>query len=93
MDELVERLELLTERLKTTYDGIGHSSGRPYVYFVYPPSQERAVRRLVDEHLRSGDAICYHTIDLLPLAVDSLKGQEEKRQALLDDPVKGAGAA
>jgi hypothetical protein len=93
VDELVERLELLAERLKTAYDGIGHSSGRPYVYFVYPPSQERAVRRLVDEHLRSGDAICYHTIDLLPLAVDSLKGQEEKRQALLDDPVKGTGAA
>lgn len=93
MDELVERLELLAERLRTTYDGIGHSSGRPYVYFVYPPSQERAVRRLVDEHLRSSDAICYHHIDLLPLAVDSLKGQEEKRQALLDDPVKGAGAA
>ncbi len=93
MDELVERLELLTERLRTTYDGIGHSSGRPYVYFVYPPDQERAVRRLVDEHLRSGDAICYHHIDLLPLTVDSLKGQEEKRQALLNDPVKGAGAA
>lgn len=93
MDELVERLELLTERLRTTYDGIGHSSGRPYVYFVYPPGQERAVRRLVDEHLRSGDAICYHHIDLLPLAVDSLKGQEERRQALLEDPVTGAGAA
>jgi hypothetical protein len=93
MDELVERLELLTERLKTTYDGIGHSSGRPYVYFVYPPDQERAMRRLVDEHLRSSDAICYHHIDLLTLTVDSLKGQEEKRQALLDDPVKGAGAA
>ncbi len=93
MDELVERLELLAERLRTAYDGIGHSSGRPYVYFVYPPEQERAVRRLVDEHLRSSDAICYHPIDLLPLAVDSLKGQEDRRQALLDDPVKGAGAA
>jgi hypothetical protein len=93
MEELEERLQLLAQRLRISYDGIGHSSGRPYVYFVYPPSQERAMRRLVDEHLRSGDAICYHTIDLLSLAVDSLKGQEKKRQALLEDPVKGAGAA
>ncbi|HEY3020159.1 MAG TPA: hypothetical protein VGJ32_08205, partial [Solirubrobacteraceae bacterium] len=52
MSDLAERLGYLLERLRTVYDGIGHSSGRPYVYFVYPPDQERALRRLVDEQLR-----------------------------------------
>jgi hypothetical protein len=35
-DQLAERVEMLRARLRTSYDGIGHSSGRPYIYFVYP---------------------------------------------------------
>ena len=93
MEELTKRLELLIERLRTAYDGVGHSSGRPYIYFVYPPEQERALRRLVDEHLISNDQLCYHHVDLLPLTIQSLAGQEERRQQLLEDPVKGPGAA
>jgi hypothetical protein len=93
MDELTRRLEYLVERLKTTYDGIGHSSGRPYVYLVYPPDQERAIRRLADEHLLSNDELRYHHIDLLPLAIDSLAGQEDRREQLLSANGQATSAA
>ena len=93
MDELTQRLEYLIERLKTTYEGIGHSSGRPYVYLVYPPDQERAMRRLADEHLRSSDVLRYHHIDLLPLTIKSMAGQEERRERLLSGAGQATGAA
>ncbi|MBN1139878.1 MAG: hypothetical protein JXM73_25120 [Anaerolineae bacterium] len=93
MDELTQRLEYLLERLRTTYDGIGHSSGRPYVYLVYPPDQERAMRRLADEHLHNTDALCFYHLDLLPITIAALAGQEERRQQLLQDPTKGKGAS
>lgn len=93
MDELTPRLDQLLGRLRTVYDGIGHSTGRPYVYFVYPPEQERAMRRLADEHLTSTTDLSYHHIDVLALTIQSLDGQEERRQALLDDPKQGKGAA
>jgi len=87
-DELQQRLDVLLHRLRTAYDGIGHSSGRPYVYFVYPPEQERAMQRLVDEQLRSDTNLTFHHLDLLPLTIQSLAGQEERRQQLLNDPLK-----
>ena len=87
-DELQQRLDVLMYRLRTAYDGIGHSSGRPYVYFVYPPEQERTVQRMVDEQLRSDKTLFFHHIDLLPLTIKSLAGQEERRQLLLNDPLK-----
>ncbi|HVB75788.1 MAG TPA: hypothetical protein VNE38_19740 [Ktedonobacteraceae bacterium] len=87
-DELQQRLDVLLYRLRTAYDGIGHSSGRPYVYFVYPPEQERAIQRLVDEQLRSDSDLTFHHLDLLPLTMQSLAGQEERRQQLLTDPLK-----
>ncbi len=93
MSDIARRLETLIERLRTAYDGIGHSSGRPYVYFVYPPEQERAVRRLTDENLRDDGVLHYEHIDVLPLTLDTLKGQEERRQELLNDPTKSSGAA
>lgn len=92
MDLLPYRLESLLARLRSAYDGIGHSSGRPYIYFVYPPAQERAVRRLVDDTLRSDDALCFHHVDLLPLTIAALSGQEDRRRALLLDP-RSPGAA
>ena len=92
-DELLERLDMLIDRLQTAYDGIGHSSGRPYVYFVYPPEQERTVQRMVDEQLRSDKTLIFHHIDLLPLTIKSLAGQEERRQQLLNDPLKQSGTA
>ena len=92
-DELQQRLDVLLYRLHTAYDGIGHSSGRPYVYFVYPPEQERAVQRMIDEQLRSDTTLCFHHVDLLPLTIKSLAGQEERRQQLLNDPLKQSGTA
>jgi hypothetical protein len=87
-DELQQRLDVLIHRLRSAYDGIGHSSGRPYVYFVYPPEQERAMQRMVDEQLRSDAALAFHHLDLLPLTIQSLTGQEERRQQLLNDPLR-----
>ena len=93
IDDLQQRLDVLLYRLHTAYDGIGHSGGRPYVYFVYPPEQERAVQRMIDEQFRSDTALCFHPIDLLPLTIKSLAGQEERRQQLLNDPLKQSGTA
>lgn len=91
-DELQQRLDVLIHRLHSAYDGIGHSSGRPYIYFVYPPEQERAVQRMIDEQLRSDAMLAFHHIDLLPLTIQSLSGQEERRQQLLNDPLKTSSA-
>lgn len=87
------RLHHLAERLRSAYDSIGHSSGRPYVYFVYPPGQERVVRRLVEEQLRSDSRLCFYQVDLLPLTSEALNGQEARRQELLNGPVRGASGA
>ncbi len=93
MNELVTRLEYLAGRLQTSYDGIGHSSGRPFVYFVYPPSQERAMCRLVDDHLASNNAMRYHHLDLLGVTIESLAGQEARREQFLNDPLRRSGIA
>jgi hypothetical protein len=92
MADLGKRLETLLEVLRTRYDGIGHSSGRPYVYFVYPPEQERQTRRLIEETFLPQATLQFHHIDLLPLTIKSLAGQEERRRALLEDPNKRDGA-
>ena len=92
IDLLSHRLEEVRTRVRTAYDGIGHSSGRPYIYFVYPPEQERAVRRQIDDTLRSDEIICFHHLDLLTLTIAAIKDQEERRQQLLADP-RAPGAA
>lgn len=93
IDDLIpHRLDALHARVRSAYDGIGHSSGRPYIYFVYPPEQERAVRRLAAETLRSDEVICFHHLDVLPLTIAAIAGQEERRQQLLADPL-ASGAA
>ncbi len=84
-DDLQQRLDNLLHRLRTTYDGIGHSSGRPYVYFVYPPEQERTVQRMIDEQMHNSATLCFHHFDLLKLTIQSLIGQEERRQQFLND--------
>jgi len=86
--DLQQRLDYLIERLRSTYDGIGHSSGRPYVYFVYHPADESQMRRLANEQLVSDTQLTFHTIDVLRITIDSLVGQEEQRQKLLNDPRK-----
>jgi hypothetical protein len=84
--DLQLRLDYLIERLRSTYDGIGHSSGRPYVYFVYDPVDESQMRRLINEQLISDAQLTFYTIDVLRITIDSLTGQEEQRQNLLNDP-------
>lgn len=89
---LVERFNNVLARLHEAYDGIGHSSGRPYLYFVYPPERELFVRRLADDCTSTASDLAFIDIDLVRLTIDSLTNQEEKRTALLNDPVKGSNA-
>lgn len=91
-DYLEQRFLAMLRRLADVYDGIGHSSGRPYAYFVYPPEQEQTVRRLAADHMGGEPTLTFLPIDLLPLTVQSLEGQEEKRRDLLQDPTRGGGA-
>ena len=87
MDLLPHRLDALRARVRDTYDGIGHSSGRPYIYLVYPPDQERRARLLAAETLRDDESVCFHHLDLLPITIAALNGQEERRRQLLADPL------
>jgi hypothetical protein len=87
-DDIEQRLEYLIKRLHTNYEAIGQSSGRPFIYFVYHPSLERYVQRVVAEQLRNDAHITVHPIDILPLTIAALQGQEELRQRLLNDPLR-----
>ena len=92
VDYVEQRFEHMLTRLHEAYDGIGHSSGRPYLYFVYPPEKDLLMRRLVDEQMGNDGDLRYLHIDLVRLTIAALAGQEEKRAALLNDPLRGAGA-
>jgi len=85
-EDIQIRLDDLIKRLQTAYDGIGHNSGRPYVYFVYPSKQESTLQRMMREQLRNNTHLFFHCLDLLPLTIQCLEGQEERRQELLDKP-------
>ena len=74
--DLQQRLDYLIERLRSNYGSIGHSSGRPYVYFVYHPSLESQMRRFADDQLQSDAQLSFHHIDLLRITIDSLAEQE-----------------
>lgn len=91
-DDIEQRLEYLVKRLHTNYEAIGQSSGRPFIYFVYHPSLERHVQRVVGEQLRDDAHITVHPIDILPLTIMALQGQEELRQRLLNDPLRTESA-
>jgi hypothetical protein len=93
IDELQQRFDLLLNRLSTAYDGIGHSSGRPYLYFVYPLAQERHVQRMLGEQTRSHASLAFLCIDMLEITIASLEGQEERRQQFLNDPLRSQGQA
>ena len=90
-DYLDQRFQNVLARLRDAYDGIGHSSGRPYLYFVYPPDHDQWVRRVADEQMQGDGDLHYIHLDLLRLAQESLAGQEEKRTALLNDPGRSEG--
>ncbi len=84
--DLSLRLDGLLKRLYIAYDGIGHSSGRPYIYFVYPPEEERALCQGVRAILRDNQTLRFHHVDLLPLTIAAIDNQEQKRQDLLASP-------
>jgi hypothetical protein len=88
IDTIEERLDYLEKRLRSNYNSIGQSSGRPYIYFVYDPWQERLVQRLVKDRLRSNTHLIFHSIDILKITIASLKGQEEMRQKLLNNRLR-----
>ncbi len=76
-DEIEQRLEDLEKRLRSHYASIGQSSGRPYIYFVYPPSRERFVQRRCRDQLRSDEQFAFDHIDILPFLIQSTQKQEE----------------
>jgi hypothetical protein len=92
MSDLANRLSFLKTRLSTAYDGIGHSHGRPYVYFVYPPDQERLIRRLIMEELQSDSSLTFYHLDVFPILTATTVNQEAKREALFRDPLRGKQA-
>lgn len=92
-DNLDQHFGEMLRRLHDAYDSIGHSSGRPYLYFVYSPEQEPHLRRLVKERMHPIDNFRFLHVDLLELTLESLKDQEERRTEILNDPMKGSNAA
>jgi hypothetical protein len=92
VSDLEPRLSQLKHRLRTAYDGIGHSHGRPYVYVVYPPAQERALRRLVATEFSTNGTLTFYHLDVLTIVAQSSAGQETRREELLNDPLKSGEA-
>lgn len=92
MADLAERLSFLKQRLRTAYDGIGHSHGRPYIYFVYPPEKERELRRLITLDLQSDSTLTFCHLDMLPILMQTTVGNEVRREELLNDPKNGKNA-
>jgi hypothetical protein len=88
VDDLEQRFSAMVQRLDEVYDGIGHSTGRPYLYFVYPPDKDQLVRRLADEQMNDGASLSYLHIDLVQITIEVLRGQEAKRAEHLNDPNK-----
>lgn len=82
----------MLKRLADAYDAIGHSSGRPYLYFVYPPDQELEIRRKAEESMVDNGDLSFAHIDLVRLTGESIRGQEAARTALLTDEQRAIGA-
>lgn len=95
MSDVEPRLAFLHQRLRTSYESIGHSSGRPYIYFVYPPAHRHTLElyRLVDLELHSGPELTFYHLDVLPIVLRSTAGQESRREELLSSPTTSQGAA
>ena len=75
VDELEQRFTTMLQRLAEVYDGIGHSTGRPYLYFVYPPDKDQALRRWADEQMTDSDSLCYLHIDLVQITIERRRRQ------------------
>lgn len=93
MRDLTERLAILRNRLQTAYDGLGQSSGRPYLYVVYPPTDELVIRRLIGQELMSMPGLTPLRIDVLQVTLTAMAGEEADRETLLQKPLEGKQAA
>jgi len=93
MRDLTQRFMLLRNRLQTAYTGLGQSSGRPYLYVVYPPADELVVRRLLTQELLSIPGLLPIQIDVLRVTMDVIQDEEQAREALLQQPLDGKQAA
>lgn len=85
-----QRLDQVAARFVQGYHSIGHSASYPYLYFVYDPDAERFVQALLPNLLQDTPPFVVHQVDLLSIAIESLRGQEERRQQVLNDPRRGA---
>ena len=88
MEQLEQRLSNLRARIQTAYEGLGQTSGRPYIYFVYPPEAEQQVQRAISELFTRLPALHVLHVDVLDLTIDTLHGEETAREALLVDPAR-----
>ncbi|MEI6776495.1 MAG: hypothetical protein WCK70_06310 [Chloroflexales bacterium] len=86
MEHLEQRLAFLRTRVQSAYDGLGQSTGRPYLYMVYPPDADLQVRRRIDELFTVIPSLYPVRIDLLHLTLDTLRGEEAGREATLTNP-------
>lgn len=86
MEQLEQRFAFLRTRLQSAYDGLGQSTGRPYIYVIYPPDADQRVRRFIDELFTVLPTMHPIRIDLLNLALDAPRGEEEGREATLTNP-------
>lgn len=78
----LQHLERLAERLRTGYDTIGYSQRSPYGYYIHDPQETPSLPELLPEYLKPPLTLCL--VDLLELSIDSLRGQEQRRQELLE---------
>jgi hypothetical protein len=86
MEQLEQRFSSLRTRIQTAYEGLGQSSGRPYLYFVYAPEADQQVRRLIDELFGVLPSMYVVRVDVLDLTIGALRDEEVEREALLVDP-------
>jgi hypothetical protein len=92
-ERLRQQLERLVERLHTGYDHLGNSERCPYVYCVHDPQDARVLPALLREYFHDDPPFVFALIDLLALSIESLSGQEQHRQELLEhNPIGQAKA-
>ena len=53
------------------------------MYFIYPPEQERALRRLVDMELGNDATLSFTHLDVFSIVAQSSVGQEARRAVLI----------
>jgi hypothetical protein len=92
-EQLQHQLERLMERVRIHYDALGYSQRSPYVYCVHDPQDTRYLPALLLQYLQNEPPFTFCFIDLLSLTIDSLRGQEQRRQELLEKDPSGQAEA